>query len=87
MVIELCIMQFWSEIILVISNRTILNREYKKLPSAKNILGDLATFNFSIVLLAAQVIAKSKVTSNSAGAVIKLSRMFSRETKDTSVSK
>ena len=32
-------------------------------------------------------IAKSKVTSNSAGAVFMLPCMFTRETKDTSVSK
>ena len=29
--------------------------KYKRLASAKNILGDFATFNFSIVVLAAQV--------------------------------
>ena len=52
----------------------------------KNILGDFC-YKFSIVLLAAQVNRKSNVTPNSAGAVIKVPCMFSRETKDTSVSK
>ena len=33
----------------------ILNREYKKLPSTKNILGDFCHVQFVIVLLAAQV--------------------------------
>ena len=33
----------------------ILNFEYKKLPSAKSILGDFCFFCFSIVLLAAQL--------------------------------
>ena len=46
------------------------------------------TFNISIVLLNAQVSRKiRKVTSNSAGAVFKLPCMFTRETKDTSVTK
>ena len=35
-------------------------------------------FNFSIVLLAAQVYRNSKVTLNSAGTMIKLPRMFTR---------
>ena len=39
---------------------SILCREYKKLPSAKNILGDFCFVQFSIVLLAAQIIAKSE---------------------------
>ena len=33
----------------------ILNRQYKKLPSAKHIVGDFGTFTFAIILLAAQV--------------------------------
>ena len=45
-----------------------------------------AKFNFSIVFSGAQV-KKSEVSSNSAGAVIKLPCVFIRETKDASVSK
>ena len=37
------------------NTKLILNHEYKKLPSAKNILGIFAKLNFVIVLLAAQV--------------------------------
>ena len=36
-------------------HENILNREYQKLSSAKNILEIFAMFNFTIVLLAAQV--------------------------------
>ena len=58
----------------------ILNHEYKKLPSAKNILGDFSCF-VVIVLLADFWLHRVNRTSNSAGAVIKLPRhVYSRET-------
>ena len=50
----------------------ILNPEYKKLRSTTNILEIFATFNFATVLLAAKVKRKIEVTSDSAGAVMKL---------------
>ena len=44
-------------------------------------------FNFSILLLAAEVNRKIEMTLNSAGAIFMLPCMFTRETKDTSVPK
>ena len=56
----------------------ILNYEYKKLPSAKNILGGFSCF-VVIVLLAQHRVNR---TSNSAGAVIKLPRhVYSRNSE------
>ena len=67
----------------------ILNREYKKLLSAKNSLRDFCYVQFFYCTLAAQVnpkIEKSKATSNSAGAVIKLARRVYSRNSEASVS-
>ena len=58
----------------------ILNHEYKKLPSAKNILGDFSCF-VVIVLL-----HRVNCTSNSAGTVIKLPRHVYSRNSEASVS-
>ena len=60
----------------------ILNHEYKKLPSAKNILGGFSCFAV-IVLLAQHRVNR---TSNSAGAVIKLPRHVYSQNSEASVS-
>ena len=58
----------------------ILNPEYKKLRSATNILGDFCTFGCT------SKSAKSKVTSDSAGAVMKLPRRVYSRNSEASVS-
>ena len=50
----------------------ILNHEYKKLPSAKNSLGDFSCF----VVIVQVWLHRVNRTSNPAGAVIKLPRYF-----------
>ena len=60
----------------------ILNHEYKKLPSAKNILGGFSCF-VVIVLLPQHRVNR---TSNSAGAVIKLPRHVYSRNSEASVS-
>ena len=60
----------------------ILNPEYKKLRSATNILGDFCYCTFGCTSKS----AKSKVTSDSAGAVMKLPRRVYSRNSEASVS-
>ena len=65
-----------------------LKRKYKKLPSAKNILGDFCYIQFFIVVLAAQVNRKIESDTEFCGHRDQVTlHVYKHKTKDVSVSK